>query len=594
MGYKTPDQLTNTSSGAGEGFIKALTIWQGVASIMDSVSYRQDKEIKRARDITDATIKTIDTVGNAMSTAIASGDTTLAAKYNNQLNEMGDKIKGPSAQNENIKAVYKTWHTLGKDISNDIKIMDEWDSYIAGAERTGGKMSYDFFASQTTKKGLENAIQTSREDLRGWRKTLTTNNISSLGDHTEWITRHEAMLDRLVQIAGYDGTLPSNAKAPERRMFVASLTGEGYKTTEEAYKEMEVTHLARRNTMFETQILIQDFQAKADEYRNGTVNPEESPEQREQQLDNYAEHIRNLSEKYRDDQTRSDEEAAILKDKAYDWAGLGHLGYNYEAEDWSNLPDADKEQLKNNVDTTKALQKEDGWIEPEHGFAVDSEGRAIKTSKEKNGELYTPSETAALFDRATENKIDFNQTKLDDEAKQQKLDDIEALGKDVYGYLDNAELPKESNDYKISETELKNNINRAMGYKDDITGLNEIKEDYISGMDKSAELDSQIESIELAMEESKTLVRYSEEWNEYKEQIKQIKIQQNKLKVEYSEKKEGLALWWGTDDLNKSRFHKRFKNLSQEGLAEIEARIKSKKNSLDGITKHLRLSTKKP
>ncbi len=92
MGYKTPDQLTNVSDGFTEGIGKALSIWQGWNSIMDSVAYRNDKEIKREKAVTDAVIKNIDTVGNAMTKAIDSGDTRLASEFNNQLNEMGDKI----------------------------------------------------------------------------------------------------------------------------------------------------------------------------------------------------------------------------------------------------------------------------------------------------------------------------------------------------------------------------------------------------------------------------------------------------------------------------------------------------------------------
>jgi len=596
MGYKTPDELTNTSEGIVQGIGKALSIWQGWNSIMDSVAYREDRETARKKAITDSTISSIDKVGVAMTNAIQSGDTRLAGEYNKQIKEMGNKIKDTG--DPRIRTAYKTYRTLGDDIANDIKVMDEWDSYVTGAEATGGTMSYDFFASQTTKAGLDRAIQKSREDLRNWRKTLTTNNISNISDHKGWITRHEAMLDRLTQIAGVDGTLPTSATAEERQMFIASITGEGYKTPKDTYDHLEKTNNIRKDLVTTNELSISTLDNEINRLRY-QKDPLMSDAEAQDQISQKETLMQNLIDKNLHENTLIKEADAKLADKAYDWAGRGENGYNFDTEDWSLLGDAEKKALDEKSDILIALQSEgekSGWEEPKGGFRIEN-GSAVY----ENGELYTPKELSNLHKRATDRKIEYNTKKANDEATQQEKDDIKTLGKETFGQLKKLKLPTNVADYDLTEKEFNENVANLNDAHKVLDYHTVIKENYEKGLKETTRIDDTIKNIQeirQAQLKNKEIKKHSDEWKATEKRISKLQQKRRELKIQAGTLKGKWMKFWTerhyTDRQLKEKVPKSINDaslrhdFSQKELDKLELKVISFTKSVDMHTGTLR------
>jgi hypothetical protein len=597
MGYKTPDQLTDVAGGVGEGIMKGLAIFQGFNSIMDGFQNRRDKEVKRNKDIENATVSTIDTVGNAMSKAVESGDTRLAAEYNKQLLDMGDKIKGTSAANQKVRTVYKTWHTLGQDISNDIKIMDEWDSYVQGAESTGGDMSYDFFAKETTKAGLDRAIQKSREDLRGWRKTLTNNNISSLANHDDWIVRNEAMLDRLIQIAGVDGTLPTNASADERRMFIASKTGEGYKTTLETYNDLEKSTNADKDYIIVNNATIAGLESDVYSLMN-EQGPDADQAFIQQQVDHKNTMIKQLGDTNFNLESQVRESTAKLNDKAYDWAGKGEKGYNFETENYDDLQDAEKKEYNSKVSQIKALKEEGedaGWKEPKGGLKFEANG----SMTDEDGKLYKPYEVIDEFERATQNKVDFKKGLATTEKQTQDKADIDALGAESFGQLRDASLPTNVADYDLTEEEFNENVTKLNDAHKVMDYHTVIKEDYEKGLKETENINLAIRDIQELRQgklKNKEIKKHDDEWKATDDRLSKLQKQKRELKIQAGTlKSKWLTFFkysrYSGESLEKYKsFHdaKLRHDFSQKELDKLELKISSFKSSIETHRKTLK------
>jgi hypothetical protein len=599
MGYKTPDQLTNTTDGIVQGIGKALSIWQGWNSIMDSVAYREDKAIARKKAITDATISQIDKVGVQMKEAMKSGDTRLAGKFNVQIKEMGGKIKDTG--DPRIRTAYKTYRTLGDDIANDIKVMDRWDSYLTDAESTGGKMSYDFFAKETTKAGLDRAIQTSRKELREWKKTLTTNNISNIADHKGWITRHEAMLDRLIQIAGVDGTLPTSASAEERQMFISSITGEGYKTPKETYDHLEKTNNIRKDLVNTNELAISELDTEINTLRY-KKDPLMSDAEAQDQISQKETLMRNLETKNIQENTLIEEMDAKLADKAYDWAGRGENEYNFDTENYGDLGEPEKKVLKDKIDTIIALQSEGrdaGWEEPKGGLSVDKDGMLIYD----DGRLYNPEETNDIYTKANNRKLEHNKLLDKTEEENQIAIDTKNLGAETYGQLIDAKLgslPTNVADYDLTKKEFNQYVTRLNTSHQIKDQYENDKKEYEIGMKKTANIETDIKNIQLKRQirlQDKTLKRHSEEWKETEKEINRLKKRKQELKVNRDTLKGGIRGKFFTpiSDRQKKKFapimHDDF---SQEGLDKIETRIYSIEKSIELAETGLRSAIKQP
>ena len=431
MAYKSPDELTGMVDSVYSGVAKGFSILQQFNSLQDAKQQRKDDAVARKQKKVDYTVDAMNTVGGAMLNAIKVGDTVLAEKLGTQVNEMGAKIQDTG--DEVLRNTYKTYRTLHNDVKNDVKTLNAWDSFVSEAESTGGSFSYDSFAEETTKLGLQQKIEKRKETLRGWRRKLTNENISSIAEHGKWITNQEAVMDRLTQIAGRDGVLPSNANAEERQMFIASLTGVGYNTPETVYRQKKESLKLAQAAHFKTEGAIADLSMLI-------ATQQKDPVMGQEAWDEYVIGQKDSLRSLQDQKAVSEDEMKVLErtitDKAYDWAGEGSEPFQVDTQDWNKVSDEDKKILKTQSDEILLLKDKDGWKNGE--LSKDSEGFLAYA----NGVRVAPVDIPGILSNAQADSTDFRNKKNEKDAEKQLEADKTKYG-DVFPLLVKNGIPFE-------------------------------------------------------------------------------------------------------------------------------------------------------
>ena len=436
MAYKSPDELTGMVDSVYSGVAKGFSILQQFNSLQDAKQQRKDDAVARKQKKVDYTVDAMNTVGGAMLNAIKVGDTVLAEKLGTQVNEMGAKIQDTG--DEVLRNTYKTYRTLHNDVKNDVKTLNAWDSFVSEAESTGGSFSYDSFAEETTKLGLQQKIEKRKETLRGWRRKLTNENISSIAEHGKWITNQEAVMDRLTQIAGRDGVLPSNANAEERQMFIASLTGVGYNTPETVYRQKKESLKLAQVAHFKTEGEIAALSMLI-------ATQQKDPVMGQEAWDEYVIGQKDSLRSLQDQKAVSEDEMKVLErtitDKAYDWAGEGSEPFQVDTQDWNKVSDEDKKILKTQSDEILLLKDKDGWKNGE--LSKDSEGFLAY----ENGVRVAPVDIPGILSNAQANFTDFK-SKENIEADKKQLEADKTKYGDAFPLLVKHEIPFEHPDPK--------------------------------------------------------------------------------------------------------------------------------------------------